>query len=434
MKLNHAEHAEYRSTTGVAQYAASPRYDIKYSVKELVRLASSPDRGATQMSKRLARYLVGRPRMVWHFWWQKKPDVCRTTVDANHGGCARTGKSSTGMVVFLGKHVLVDLAVTQVLISLSSGESEFYGIIRAVAEAIYLVQFLNHFGHTVECHVLTDSSAAKGMTLSLGLTRRTRHISHKLLWVQQVVKDKRVKILKTEGEENEADIDTKYTTAKIQDYLLSKLPLTFLTFAGQVIPLNAKEDWSEDRERMLNSLAAMNGFMMVLVSVLVIICLWMCWQGRGQRKEIEKLKECIAKQRKKEKKRDETQSSEADERSSSGASSPGINRATRRGISHLPTTAECEMCELPQQRVTTRRSIESIDTRDADPTISGDDFYPATTYCRTCQERVNVWTVHDNKNGNKGRKYCKCSQGHFFWCDWVSWENGVKVLRKKGGL
>lgn len=68
VKLNYKEHAEFRSTTGVAQYAAGPRFDIKYSVKELARLASSPDRGAVAMTKRLGRYLVGRPRMVWHFY------------------------------------------------------------------------------------------------------------------------------------------------------------------------------------------------------------------------------------------------------------------------------------------------------------------------------------------------------------------------------
>lgn len=88
------------------------------------------------------------------------------------------------MVVFCGKHVLVDQAITQVLISLSSGESEFYGVIRGIPEAIYLVQFLSHFGHEVIVEVATDSSAAKGKTQRLGLTRRTKHINHKLLWIQ----------------------------------------------------------------------------------------------------------------------------------------------------------------------------------------------------------------------------------------------------------
>lgn len=172
-KLDSREHGEYRSSTGLAQYAAGPRFDIKHSVKELARLASSPDKGGVAMTKRLARYLVGRPRMVWHFWWQAKTGKLIVKVDANYAGCPRTGKSSTGMVVFLGRHVLIDLATTQVLISLSSGESEFYAIVRGIAEAIYWMQFLKHFHHAVEAEVLTDSSAAKGMTQRLGLTRRT---------------------------------------------------------------------------------------------------------------------------------------------------------------------------------------------------------------------------------------------------------------------
>lgn len=425
VKLNKIEHGEYRSTTGVAQYAAGPRFDIKYSVKELARLASSPDRGAVAMAKRLGRYLVGRPRMVWHFWWQDLQKLLKLKVDANHAGCKRTGKSSTGMVVFLGRHVLVDLAITQVLISLSSGESEFYAIIKGIAEAIYLLQFLKHFNHEVEAEVQTDSSAAKGMTTRLGLTRRTRHINHKLLWVQQVVKDKRVRITKTPGEENESDLGTKYTTKKVQDYLLSKLPITFLTFAGEVIPVKGKDDLEEAQDRTIVSLAAMNGLLLVIVVVMTVIGLWLVWQNRVLRREVEEAKK---KQLENSTRSQEIQVELRDE-TDSGASSSGINVPASRGISHMPTTTRCEECVLPKKRTTSRRPFE----KDEDPTISADDQFPRVTTCGICGEVVNVWTVSDNRNGNRGRKFTKCSKMHFAWLDVVEWHGDVKRVTKKRG-
>lgn len=432
VRLNAEEHATFRSSTGVAQYLAGPRFDVKYAVKELARLASCPDQGATAMTKRLGRYLVGRPRMVWHFWWQPLQDRAKVKVDANHAGCQRTGKSSTGMCVFLGRHVLVDLAVTQVLISLSSGESEFYAIIRGVAEAIYLIQFFDHFNHKIECDVLTDSSAAKGMTSRLGLTRRTRHINHKLLWVQQVVKEKRVKIKKEPGEENEADLGTKYTAPRVQDYLLSKLPITFLTFSGQVVPLNALKDLEEAQDRTIVSLAAMNGLLLVLFLIAVVVCLWFWWTKKNLKKETEVLSTEV-KELKDKLKKSEAEHASTSEVEGAGSSSSGINRAAFPGASHVPkSTAEAESyCVLPRPRTTNRRPFSFTDE---DPTISSEESFPRTTTCPDCERLVNIWIVKDNKNGNAGRRYTKCTANHFNWCDVVLWEHGRKVTRKKPNL
>lgn len=72
-----------------------------------------------------------------------------------------------------------------------------------------------------------------------------------------------------------------------------------------------------------------------------------------------------------------------------------------------------------------------MNLKEEDPTISADETYPRTTKCCDCDERVNIWTTRDDKNGNAGRRYTKCSKGHFNWCDMVFWESGKKVLRKK---
>ena len=65
--LTKEQHAEYRALVARANYLASDRVDIQYAVKELCRGMSAPTVGHKKMLKRLARYLVGAPRLISEF-------------------------------------------------------------------------------------------------------------------------------------------------------------------------------------------------------------------------------------------------------------------------------------------------------------------------------------------------------------------------------
>lgn len=241
------------------------------------------------------------------------------------------------------------------------------------------------------------------------------------------MKDKRVKLGKTDGEENEASLGTKYTTARVQDYLLQKLPITFLTFAGQVVPLNARREIEEAQDRTIISLAAFCGLPLVILAVMMfgVVKLW-C-RVRGLEKECTKLKSEIDEMMKKEREQAELNSSDT-------ASSSGIDRSVPAGITHVPRRPECDVCIIPTKRKTDRRPAPGEIPRDTDPTISIDEAYPRMTQCPTCGEWINIWSVRTNANGNIGRRYAKCSKEHFMWCDEVIWIQGRKVLRMKQNL
>lgn len=183
--------------------------------------------------------------------------------------------------------------------------------------------------------------------------------------------------------------------------------------------MTAKKELEEAQDRTIVSLAAMNGLLLVILFVMTVAVVWLAWQNRRLRKEVEVI---VAKQiqdsKKKEKDQDETDS---------GASSSGINRPAGGGISHMPTATKCEECVIPRKRTSDRRPVDE----NADPTVSADDEYPRVTTCQRCGEIVNVWTVSDNRNGNRGRKYTKCSNLHFVWLDYVEWHDGVKRTLKK---
>ena len=84
----------------------------------------------------------------------------------------------------LGTHTIKTWSSTQSSISLSSGEAEFYGVVRAAGIALGQQSLLRDFGHDVRVRVWTDSSAAIGICQRQGLGR-LRHIETQSLWIQQ---------------------------------------------------------------------------------------------------------------------------------------------------------------------------------------------------------------------------------------------------------
>ena len=82
----------------------------------------------------------------------------------------------------LGSHLLKSWSKTQSLIALSSGESEFYGALKAAAEGLGMISILKDYGVKIRGQVPGDASAALGIINRQGLGR-TRHIDTGLLWI-----------------------------------------------------------------------------------------------------------------------------------------------------------------------------------------------------------------------------------------------------------
>ena len=82
--------------------------------------------------------------------------------DTDYAGCRETRKSTSGGLVQYGNHMLKFWSSTQKVIALSSGEAEYYGIVRGSAEAIGARSTLGDLGIEVGIKVKEDSTAAKG--------------------------------------------------------------------------------------------------------------------------------------------------------------------------------------------------------------------------------------------------------------------------------
>ena len=132
--------------------------------------------------------------------------VCFT--DSDHAGCTFTRKSTSGIVCMVGGHCIKGSSTVQSTIALSSGESEYYPIVKASATALGVRAMYADWGIKAKCVVRSDSSAARGICNRRGLGK-TRHIQTRFLWVQHQVAEKEIRVEKVSTDSNVSDICTK---------------------------------------------------------------------------------------------------------------------------------------------------------------------------------------------------------------------------------
>ena len=134
-ELSHDRQRPYRGVAARANYLAADRPDLQHAAKEVCRWMSTPTEVALMSLKRIGRYLEGRPRLVYKYVFQEAGMIdCYS--DTDWAGCPRTRRSTSGGCLVLGKHLIKCWSTTQGPISLSSGEAEFYGVVKASSVAL----------------------------------------------------------------------------------------------------------------------------------------------------------------------------------------------------------------------------------------------------------------------------------------------------------
>ncbi|CAE7245381.1 unnamed protein product [Symbiodinium sp. CCMP2592] len=204
----------YRSVVMRASYLSQDRADIAEAVKTLARRMQSPTEYDMSRLKRLGRYLKGRPRVQILFRPQQMFTKLRCYVDSDHAGCLVTRRSTSGLILMAGRHCIKSSSTLQSTISLSSGESEYYAIVKGAALTLSMVALLEQWDLKVEAVVSSDSSAARGTCSRRGLGK-LRHVQTRYLWVQERVQRKDISIEAVGTAHNVADACTKPLTAEV---------------------------------------------------------------------------------------------------------------------------------------------------------------------------------------------------------------------------
>ena len=143
--------------------------------------------------------------------------------------------------------ILKTWSSTQASIAQSSGEAEYYALVRAASEALGMRSIMNDLGWDCKFRLLVDSSAAKSIASRTGLGK-LRHLEIKLLWLQECVRRGKVVVSKVRGEVNPADVLTKPQSLEDMRSLLnfacidwcdsSRVPATF--YSGDRIQYEGK--------------------------------------------------------------------------------------------------------------------------------------------------------------------------------------------------
>ena len=106
--------------------------------------------------------------------------------------------------------------------TLSSGEAEFYGLVKASGAGLGHQSLLRDMGLDVPVCVWTDSSAALAIAARSGLGK-LRHLETHTLWVQEKVRTGAIAVRKVAGEVNPADLFTKHLPSKDKIHQLTAL-------------------------------------------------------------------------------------------------------------------------------------------------------------------------------------------------------------------
>ena len=146
-------------------------------------------------------------------------------VDANHPSDAER-KSTTGFAVYLQGVQLSTASKTQGVIALSTDEAELIALCACAAECLYVQNLLTQFLHKslpIQIHCDSAPTIATASRLGVG---RMRHLETKFLWIQKLVQDKRIKLLKCKTTENLADVLTKQLLPTPLEKAAARLNLT----------------------------------------------------------------------------------------------------------------------------------------------------------------------------------------------------------------
>ena len=126
----------------------------------------------------------------------------------------------------IGSHRVKVWCKKQLVVALSSAESEIYAGLKTGTESLGLQSLGREFGESMGVELILDSSAALSLANRQGLGR-AKHIEMQHLWLQDAVKRKRLTTKKVDSAMNPADLMTKALNREAIDRLMGAMGYKF---------------------------------------------------------------------------------------------------------------------------------------------------------------------------------------------------------------
>ena len=122
----------------------------------------------------------------------------------------------------VGRHCIRTWSSIQLSVTPSSGEAEYYGLVKAAGAGLGYQSLLNDVGLNLHITAWTDSSAALGIASRSG-RGKLRHLETHTLWLQEKARTGAICVKKVRGEVNPADLLTKHLPSREKVHHLFQL-------------------------------------------------------------------------------------------------------------------------------------------------------------------------------------------------------------------
>ncbi|CAK0843171.1 unnamed protein product [Prorocentrum cordatum] len=235
-KLDDEKMKTYRSVTMRIMHLSLDRPEISYSASTQARRTKEPKETHMEDSKRIGRYLKKHPAGRSLFPAQRLPRKVGVYCDSDYAGDPITRRPRSGMAILWGAHLLKHGSTVQSTVSLSSGEAEYYALLRGACHGFGAQATLADLGvevdYEMELYIFSDSSAARGIASRQGLGA-VRHLDVRFLWLQERIQSKRPWLKTADGHWNPADLFTKALDQDTMERLMKLICFT-MKFDGSV--------------------------------------------------------------------------------------------------------------------------------------------------------------------------------------------------------
>ena len=148
-----------------------------------------------------------------------------------------------------GNHLIKSWSTNQAVIALSSGESEYYALVKAGSQSLGMQAIASDMGIEFESPIElnSDASAAIGISNRIG-SGKVRHIEVTQLWLQDKVSQKVFVLNKVGTDDNLADALTKGVDAAAIAYHLEGVRVELRRDRHRLAPeLEAKSAGAEHK-------------------------------------------------------------------------------------------------------------------------------------------------------------------------------------------
>ncbi|GJS14014.1 putative RNA-directed DNA polymerase [Tanacetum coccineum] len=214
----------YQRLVGKLIYLSHTNPDIAYAVSVVSRFMHAPSKVYMKAVYRILKYLKSSPGKGLFFGKNQNHQVCGYT-NADWAGDRTDGKSTSGYFTFVGGNLVTWRSKKQKVVSRSSAEAKFQGMVHGVCELIWIKRVLKDLGLnlTSPMQLHCDNQAVVKIANNPVQHNTTKHVEIDRHFIKDHLEKKTVELSYVASKDQLADMLTKAICGRVFQCSLDKL-------------------------------------------------------------------------------------------------------------------------------------------------------------------------------------------------------------------